>query len=61
MGIELDLLTDVDMLLRKLEQECAMQSINMQKQVTNIWMIMMKIKNHHLLIFGMWIICMGGK
>ena len=53
MGIELDLLTDVDMLLRKLEQECAMQSINMQKQVINIWMIMMKIKNHHLLIFGM--------
>ena len=61
MGIELDLLTDVDMLLRKLEQECAMQSINMQKQVINIWMIMMKIKNHHLLTFGMWIICMGGK
>ena len=61
MGIKLDLLTDVDMLLMELEQEYAMQSNNMQNPVINTWMILIKIKNTHLLIIGMWIICMGGK
>ena len=61
MGIKLDLLTDVDMLLMELEQEYAMQSNNMQNAVINTWMILIKIKNPHLLIIRMWIICMGGK
>ena len=30
--------------------EYAIQSINTQKPIINIWMIMMKIKNHHILL-----------
>ena len=60
-GIELDLLTDVDILLRELEEEYTMHSINMEKRLINVWMIVMKIRNPYLLIIGMWRICVGRK
>ena len=55
MRVELNLLTDINMLLmteRVLEVEYATQSIVMQKQIINILMIIMKIKNRHILIIG---------
>ena len=53
--VELDLLTDIDMLLmvkRALEEEYAMQFIAMWKAIISICEIMMKIKDHHILIIG---------
>ena len=55
MRVELNLLTDINMLLmteRVLEVEYATQSIVMQKPIINILMIIMKIKNRHILIIG---------
>ena len=38
-----------------------MQFISTQKLIINIWKIMIKIKNHHLLIIKMEIIYMDGQ
>ena len=49
--IELELLTDIGMLLRlrkELKEGYVMLFINMQKLVTNIWKILIKIRNHHI-------------
>ena len=52
----LESLTDTDMLLmvkKELEEEHIMQFIDMEKLITNIWKIMVKVKNHHILNIGM--------
>ena len=54
--LKLELLTDIDMLLRlkkELEGEYVTQFIDTQKLITNIWKIMIKTKNHHNLNIGM--------
>ena len=54
--VKLELLTDTDMLLmvkKELEEEHIMQFIDMEKLITNIWKIMVKVKNHHILNIGM--------
>ena len=54
--VKLELLTDADMLLmvkKELEEEHIMQFIDMEKLITNIWKIMVKVKNHHILNIGM--------
>ena len=54
--VKLDLSTDVDMLLmveKGIKEGYVTQFTDMQKLVTNIWMIMIKIKNCHILNFGM--------
>ena len=48
--VELELLTDIDMLLmveKELEVECVKRYIDMLKQIINIWKIMIKTLNHH--------------
>ena len=50
--IELELLTDIDMLLlieKFIRIEYAMLFVYMQNPITNTWKIMIKIKNHHIL------------
>ena len=62
--VKLELLTDIDMLLmveKALEEEYVMQFISMQKLITNIRKIMIKIKNHHIFNTGMQIIYMVGQ
>ena len=54
--VKLDLLTDIYMLLmvkKELEKEYFIQVINIQKLMTNIRTIMIKIKNHHILNIAM--------
>ena len=53
--IELELLTDNDMLLmvEKGEVGYVMQFIGMKKLIINIWRYMIKIENRHILIIGM--------
>ena len=54
--VKLELLTDIDMLLmvkKELEDEYIMQFIDMEKLITNIWKIMIKVKNHHILNIAM--------
>ena len=52
--INLDLLTDIDMLLwQKKEKEYATLFSDMQKEITNTWKIMIKIKNSHIFKIGM--------
>ena len=53
-GLELELLTDIDMLLmveKELGAECAMQCIDMQKQIINIWKITINALNQYFLLF----------
>ena len=40
------------MVKKELEEE-HMQFIDMEKLITNIWKIMVKVKNHHILNIGM--------
>ena len=54
--VKLELLTDSDLLFcleRVIEDEYVLQFIGMQKLIINIWKIMIKIKNCHILIIGM--------
>ena len=54
--VKLELLTDIDLLFcleRVIEDEYVLQFIGMQKLIINIWKIMIKIKNCHILIIGM--------
>ena len=47
--MELEPLTDIDMLLmveKKLEEEYVILLIDMQKLITSTWKIMLKIRNH---------------
>ena len=51
-GLELELLTDIDMLLmvkKELGAECVMQYIDMQKQIINIWKITINALNKYFL------------
>ena len=70
--VKLELLTDIDMLLlmkkiseeklKKIsEEEFVMQFIDMQKLMTNISKIMIKMENHHILNIGILIIYMVGQ
>ena len=36
---------------KELEVEYVLQFIGMKKLITNIWKIMIKIKNHHILVW----------
>ena len=48
--VKLELLTDIDTLLmveKEFEEEYVTQFSDMQKLITNMWKIMIKIKNHH--------------
>ena len=50
-GSKIELLTDIDMLLmveKELGEEYVIQFIDMQKQIINIWKVMIKIKNNHI-------------
>ena len=56
--VKLDLLTNIDMLLmvkKVLEEEYVTLFINMQKQITNTWKIMIKINNRYISNIGTWI------
>ena len=56
MEVKLELLSDINMLLmaeKELEEEYVMQFINMQKLITHIWIMMIKVKNDHILNIGM--------
>ena len=46
--VELELLTDIDMLLEELEVEFVKQYIGMLKEIINIWRILIKISHHHI-------------
>ena len=52
--VKLKLLTGIDMLLmvEKTLEEYVMQFIDMEKLITNIRKIMIKIRNHHILNIG---------
>ena len=48
--------SDIDMLLiveKRIREEYVMQFIDLLKLIPNIWKIMIKIKNHHILNIGM--------
>ena len=48
--VELELLTDTDMLLmfeKGIRGECVKQYVDVVKPIINTWIIMIKIKNHH--------------
>ena len=45
----------------ELEEEYVMQYIDMQKKIMNIWEIMIKTKNHHIVNIWMQAICMDGQ
>ena len=54
--VKLELLTDIDMLSmveKGSEEEYVMQFIITRKLSTNIWMVMIKIKNESILNIGM--------
>ena len=61
--VKLDLLTDIDMLLKVEEGIRASHVkhvtlfIDMQNLIRNTWKILIKIKNHHIFNIGMRIIC----
>ena len=62
-AVKLDLLTDIDMLLKVEEGIRASHVkhvtlfIDMQNLIRNTWKILIKIKNHHIFNIGMRIIC----
>ena len=52
--VNLKLLTHVDVILkRNWRRNTSSQFSNMQKLITNLWKITMKIKNHHIINIGM--------
>ena len=51
--VKLESLTYTDILLMELEAAYATKFIVMQKLIINIWKIMIRIKNHHILNIGM--------